>query len=120
MRGKINLEGVEFHAFHGLYPEEQKNGNRFLVDLTLEITFQEKALQDDPTGILDYSKVLLIVQDEMKKPKYLLEAVASCILERLKKNFPEIEKIQIRISKLQPPLQATLRAVSIELVWPNT
>lgn len=119
MKGKIILEGVEFHAFHGLYEEEQKNGNHFLVDVRLDINFQNKVLHDDPSSILDYSKVLEIVQTEMSKPKKLLEAVVYGIIEALRKSFSGIEKIQIKLSKVNPPLKAKMRQVSVEMTWPD-
>ena len=34
MKGKIELRGLEFHAFHGCLPEERENGNLFVVDFS--------------------------------------------------------------------------------------
>ena len=48
--GKITLDGLEFFAFHGYYDEEQKIGNKFGVDITIE-TSLEKAGMDDKLSL---------------------------------------------------------------------
>jgi dihydroneopterin aldolase len=35
MKTEIYLQGMEFHAFHGVYPEEKKLGNRFRVEIRM-------------------------------------------------------------------------------------
>ena len=37
MKTEIHLQGMEFHAFHGVYPEEKKLGNRFRVDVLMKL-----------------------------------------------------------------------------------
>ena len=44
--GVIEIEGMEFYAYHGHYAEEQIVGNRFILDVTL-ITDCEKAAESD-------------------------------------------------------------------------
>ena len=36
-RVKIELRGLELHGFHGAYPEEERDGQRFLYDVELEV-----------------------------------------------------------------------------------
>jgi len=50
MRGKVALEGLEFHAYHGVYPHERSSGNKFEVDIMVETEFLEAAFQDDLSG----------------------------------------------------------------------
>ena len=39
MIGKVALEGLEFHSFHGVYPHELESGNWFEVDIAVETDF---------------------------------------------------------------------------------
>jgi len=48
MRGKVALEGLEFHAYHGVYPHERSSGNKFEVDIMVETEFLEAALPGRP------------------------------------------------------------------------
>ncbi len=55
MRGKVALEGLEFHAYHGVYPHERSSGNKFEVDIIVETEFDDTAFQDDSSaGTINY------------------------------------------------------------------
>jgi dihydroneopterin aldolase len=41
IKQKVALEGIRFYAYHGFYPEEQKIGNEFFIDLETEMTVEE-------------------------------------------------------------------------------
>ena len=47
MIGKICLEGLEFHAFHGVYPHERESGNWFEVDISVGTEIIQGAGRDD-------------------------------------------------------------------------
>ncbi len=47
MIGRVALEGLEFHAFHGVYPHERESGNFFEVDIAVETDFSAAAQHDD-------------------------------------------------------------------------
>jgi dihydroneopterin aldolase len=42
MNGRISLEGLEFHAFHGVYPHERESGNWFEVDISMKRIFSRE------------------------------------------------------------------------------
>jgi len=55
--GKVTLEGIEFHAYHGAYPEESILGNRFTVDLELDTDFKTAMESDALKDTVDYAKL---------------------------------------------------------------
>jgi len=97
MKGKIEIEGMEFYAYHGHFAAEQVVGNRFLVDLTLITDCSKAAQSDDLNDALDYQIAYLIVKEEMQIKSHLLENVARRILDRFDKEFEAIENIKIKI-----------------------
>ena len=113
--GQILLENMEFFAYHGHYAEEQKIGNRFLVTLNIDADLQKPASTDNLEDAIDYSRVYEIVHQEMKVPSRLLEHVACRIVDTLYKNFKGIEKITVKVTKLNPPLGGKTEGVSILL-----
>lgn len=119
MRGKIILKGMQFHAFHGLYEEERKKGNNFSVDISLETDLKKNTLSDNNEGLLDYSVVYEIIREEMGQPRLLLEALAFSILERLRTQFQQAIKIQLRVAKYNPPIGGTCQEAAVELQWPE-
>ena len=80
MNGRIALEGLEFHAFHGVYPHERESGNWFEVDISVETDFSAAAQRDDLEGTVNYEALYSIVKGEMEKPSKLLESVAEKIV----------------------------------------
>ena len=112
----ISLEGLEFFAFHGAYPEEQKNGNRFLVDVTLEADCSISAQTDKLQDTTDYAKIYQIVQAEMVVRSNLLEHLARRIGEGIKTGFPTVVSCTVKVSKMNPPIGGKCDKVSVS--WP--
>lgn len=54
---KIYLNQMEFWGYHGLFPEENKLGQRFYVDLQLELDLKPASTSDDMTKSIDYGAV---------------------------------------------------------------
>ena len=111
----IEIEGMEFYAYHGHFAAEQVVGNRFLVDLTLITDCSKAAKSDDLTDALDYQVAYRVVKEEMQIKSHLLENVANRILNRLYVEYPLIEKAKIKISKLNPPMGGEIARVSVTL-----
>lgn len=113
--GKVSLEGLEFHAYHGYYPHERSSGNKFEVDIHVDATFSESAYQDDLSGTLDYEALYKVVKTEMEKPSKLLETVGHAIAERTLKTFPESTAVEVKISKFNPPIGGVCRKASVSI-----
>ena len=102
--GIIELEGMEFHAFHGCLEKERKEGNTFLVDFYAETELKKAVKSDDLKDTIDYGRVYDIVAEQMAVPSNLLENVAGRILDAVRKEFKEILFLKIRVSKKNPPV----------------
>lgn len=110
--GKIVLEGMEFFAYHGCFHEERIIGNRFVVEVWLEADTSRAELSDLLEDTINYQSVYRIVSHEMEQKSRLLEHVARRILDSVKNNFPGITSVQVRISKVNPPLGGKVKQVS--------
>jgi len=115
--GKIVLEGMEFFSYHGCFKEEQIIGTKFMIDLQLEIPTFKAELSDHLHDTINYSAVYLLVKKEMEQKSYLLEHVAKRILDTLKSEFQKIEEIEIKISKINPPVGGKMCQVSYVTSW---
>ena len=102
--GIIELEGMEFHAYHGCLEKERREGNTFIVDFHAE-TELEKAVKTDELGkTIDYGRVYDIVAGQMAIPSNLLENVAGRILDAIRKEFDDALFLKVRVSKKNPPV----------------
>lgn len=119
MSSKIYLRNVRFHAFHGVLPQEGIIGNDYLVNLVLDYDFSSAMKTDDLQGTLNYAEVYQKVREEMAVPRKLLEHVAGRIAHRLFSDFPEIQKLQLSITKVNPPMGADSDGAGVEVVLTN-
>lgn len=119
MSSKIYLRNVRFHAFHGVLPQERIVGNDYLVNLVLDYDFSSAMKTDDLQETLNYAEVYQKVREEMAVPSKLLEHVAGRIAHRLFSDFPEIQKLQLSITKVNPPMGADSDGAGVEVVLTN-
>ncbi len=119
MSSKIYLRNVRFRAFHGVLPQEGIVGNDYLVNLVLDYDFSSAMKTDDLQGTLNYAEVYQKVREEMAVPSKLLEHVAGRIAHRLFSDFPEIQKLQLSITKVNPPMGADNDGAGVEVVLTN-
>ena len=112
---QIEIEGMEFYAYHGHYEEEQIVGNRFILDLKIETDCQKAAESDDINDAVNYQTAYKIIKKEMKIKSYLLESIAGRILNALYDNFDEIKQITLKVSKMNPPMGGKIKKVSITM-----
>jgi dihydroneopterin aldolase len=111
----ILLENMEFFAYHGCFAEEQIIGNRFIVNLTIQTDTSAAETSDNLHGTVNYQAVYNIVKKEMDIKSKLLEHVASRISLAVKRDFPQIERLMVKISKTNPPLGGKLENVSVQI-----
>jgi dihydroneopterin aldolase len=117
LTGTVQLEGMEFYAFHGCYKEEQLVGNKFLVDLDIQTDCSLSANSDNLKEALNYQTAYLLVKKEMEIKSHLLEHVCKRILDRLNEQFTEIQHVRIKVSKINPPMGGKIEKVSVTLFY---
>ncbi len=111
----ISIEGMEFHSYHGCFPEEQHIGTKFIIDFFLEADTSEAELNDDLSKTINYQSVYTLVKNEMEVNSKLIENVGRRILDSVTKAFPEISYAEIRLSKMNPPLGGKVESVSVTI-----
>ncbi len=112
--GWIHIEGMEFYAYHGHFKEERIVGNDFIIDVKIKTNLEPAALSDQIEDALDYQHIYNLIREEMKVKSALLENIADRILNAVYIEFPDqVEYVEVKISKLNPPLAGKIRNVSI-------
>ena len=106
---------MEFRAPHGCYDLEKVVGNRYHVDLKMDVEIGDAPEKDDLLKSVNYLTVYELVQKEMQHPSDTLENVAWRIQECLYSAFNQIVGSKIKVSKLAPPLGGKVEKVSVTL-----
>ncbi len=115
MTSYIFLDNLRFFAHHGVGQQETLVGNEFTVSLRLQVDIQRAAETDDVADTVSYADVYEVVKAEMAIPSRLLEHVCGRITDRLFRNFPQIEEIELKLSKRNPPMGADIETAGIEV-----
>jgi len=113
--GLIEIEGMEFYAYHGHYKEEQIVGNKFLINLKIETDCKIASQSDDIEDAVNYQTAYKIIKAEMQKKSNLLENIAGRILDALHEEFENIKSITIKVSKINPPMGGKIKKVSVTM-----
>lgn len=113
--GIVSLEGMEFYARHGYYEEERKIGNKYSVDVYLEVDFQEAAMADKLEGTVNYEVVYELVAEVMSIDALLLEHLAGKMVTKLREAFPRVQKVTVKVSKYNPPIKGLCHRATVTL-----
>ncbi|MDU1890594.1 MAG: dihydroneopterin aldolase [Dysgonomonas sp.] len=116
MKSYILLENVTFYANHGVFAQETTVGNLFVINLKITIDLERACLSDELDDTISYADVYNDVKREMEIPSKLLEHAAYRIIRRLKERYKQIEEVEIKISKRNPPLGGQLDFASVVLI----
>jgi 7,8-dihydroneopterin aldolase/epimerase/oxygenase len=111
--GLIQIENMEFYSFHGHFREERIVGNKFLVDLTIETDMTVPSESDNLKDAVNYQRVYEIVKSQMDKKSHLLEHIAARIIDAIYFEMEGIEKITVKVSKMNPPMGGKIGSVSV-------
>ena len=111
--GIIKLTNIRTFSFHGCLEEEAKIGSNYSVNLTIKTNLEPSAKTDELTDTVDYVDLNRIVVEEMAIRAKLLEHVAKRIIDRVLKELKMVTKIEVEVTKLNPPIGGDVEGVTI-------
>ena len=114
--GQILIETLDIYAYHGVFAEEERLGQRFLIDLVLDADLRAAAGSDDLADTVDYGRAVAVASEAFTSRRFqLLEAAAKAMADTLFAAFPPVTRILVTLRKPSPPIPATLAAAGIRL-----
>ncbi len=111
--GIIKLTNIRTFSYHGCLVEESKIGSDYSVNLTIKTNLEPSAKTDELTDTVDYVDLNRIVVEEMAIRAKLLEHVAKRIIDRVLKELQMVKKIEVEVTKLNPPIGGDVEGVTI-------
>jgi dihydroneopterin aldolase len=112
----IELLGIILHGYHGVLEEERTSGQRFLVDVELDLEDERAAASDSIEDAVDYREIVARVRAISDERAYrLLEAFSAAVADALVAEWP-VTAARVRVRKpdvlLDPPV--AYAAVAVE------
>ena len=116
MSDRINLKGIKGFGYHGVFEDEAKNGQDFLVDLEISLDLSRASSTDDLKDTIDYGSLASLVVDEISGDRVqLIERLAGRIADRIKSGHPQIIKISVTVHKPMAPVSAQVSDISVTI-----
>jgi dUTP pyrophosphatase len=96
----IELRGLTWYGYHGAFAEEQRLGQRFVVDLKLSVDLAAAGQTDDLDQTVDYGKVAEAVGAIVEGPPFkLIEALAEKLAATILNTYAAVERVEVRVAK---------------------
>ena len=117
MNGIISVNDIHLFAYHGCLPEEATIGGNYIVDVKIFTDYSNASMNDGLSETVDYCMVYEIVKREMAIRSKLIEHAARRIAEALKKEINRIDKVEVVLTKIAPPVNGAVGSVSVIAVY---
>ena len=116
MKATVKVENLKIYAFHGCMEEEKVIGSDYVVNIEAECFVGNDAFNDVISDTIDYVDLARIAKREMLTRSKLLEAVVKRIIDSSFVEIDILNRISVTVSKLNPPINADVEAVSVTMV----
>jgi len=113
----IFIRGLLVHAHHGVMSHEAKVGQRFVIDLELQIDLAPAGRSDRLADTASYSAIVETATEAFTCKSYrLVEAAASRVAEAVLAAFPNIAAVQVTVHKPHAPIAAIFGDVGVTIL----
>jgi dihydroneopterin aldolase len=113
MQGKVEVAGLVLFARHGVHESERQHGQRFILDLVLDLDFAAAAKSDRLADTVDYGEVVAVAEAAFRdRHFYLIEASAAHVAGAVLAHFPRATSVRVTVRKPSAPVPAAIDHVA--------
>ena len=113
MADRIELRGLKVRGNHGVFDHERRDGQDFIIDVTLWIDLADAAASDDLNDTYDYGVLAQRAAEIVAgPPRDLIETVAAEIAEGVMTD-ERVHAVEVVVHKPQAPIPLTFADVSV-------
>lgn len=112
----VIIEGLEVYCNHGVFPEENKLGQKFIVNVELFTDTRKAGITDQLDKSVDYGTVCHFIDDYMKNNTFhLIEAVAENLARELLHKISGLKEVTIEILKPWAPIGLPINTAGVRI-----
>ena len=112
----IHIAGLEIYAYHGCNEDERREGQVFLLDITMEADLAAACQSDDLRDTVNYSDVIRCAASAFTCEAYnLIERAAQVTAQAILEQFPVIESVTLRAHKPDAPVLYPAADIYVEI-----
>jgi dihydroneopterin aldolase len=111
---KIIIRDLKIFAYHGVNPEEKRDGQNFIFDIDLYVNFTKACYSDNVLDTVSYAKVVKTVKRVFTQEKYdLLEKASQITADAILEEYPDVFRVDITLKKPDAPIKADFGYVGV-------
>ena len=111
---EIRIRGLRVFAHHGVFEEETRLGQMFVVNATLYTSTRQGGLADALEQTISYADVCVFLTEYLQRNTWkLLEAAVEHSCRALLKKFPLINEVELELEKPSAPIPLPFDSVSV-------
>ena len=115
MTDELSVTGIECYGHHGVFDHEKRDGQTFVVDLTLGVDTAPAAASDDLRDTVDYGSLVASVKHAVEvDPVDLIETLAQRLADVCLRDV-RVEWARITVHKPGAPIDATFADVTLTI-----
>jgi dihydroneopterin aldolase len=115
MSDELSVTGIECWGYHGVFERERREGQSFVVDLTLGLDTAPAAASDDLRDTVDYGSLVAAVKQAVEAdPVDLIETLAQRLADVCLRDG-RVQWVRITVHKPDAPIEATFSDVVLTI-----
>ncbi len=116
MLDRISIKGLQLFAYHGVNPEEKRDGQHFYMDITMGADLGKACRDDDLSSTVNYAAVRKTVQRVFTEKSYdLIERAAQVCADAVLNEYPLVQWVEITLKKPEAPMSAVFDYVAVTI-----
>lgn len=113
---KIIMQNMGFYGFHGVLEEEKTLGQKFFVDLEMNLDLSEAGRTDQVENTVSYADVYDDVKYFVESARYnLIEALAENICNMILAKYSQVMEVMVRVKKPEAPVRGIFDHFAVEI-----
>jgi FolB domain-containing protein len=111
----ITITGLRLRGYHGVFEHEKRDGQEFIIDLSIELDLSSAGSSDDLQNTLDYSVIVdEVAQRVTGESVDLIETLAHDIAQ-LVLTHPQPTAVTVTVHKPQAPVGHPIDDIAVTI-----
>ena len=112
----LEIKQLQVYAYHGVFEEEKKLGQRFVFNIKLFYDMTNAAIHQDLTASVHYG----VLAEQVTKwcqesSEDLIETLAYKLVNRIFQTYPLLDEVHLQVEKPWAPITQPLETVAVTL-----
>ena len=117
IKNSIKLDNLTFFGYHGVNSDEIKNGQNFVLDLSVDYQLLDN-IDDNLGGTIDYIELYNLLKDSFESERFnLLESLGQKILSDIIKKYDSVYHVTLNIRKPSIRIDSNKDFINVEIEY---